>query len=155
MEVKIPFLRTGFNYDRDAASDESGIECLDPTLAQQQFRDEADINTIVRRFNLSGELPQGVSVPQYGDFTEVSDYHSALNLVIAADDAFMALPAYIRSRFENDAGKFVDFVSDEKNLDEARALGLVPGLKKQNLDPNPQDLGQKASGSAPAPVDKP
>jgi Chlamydia-phage Chp2 scaffold (Chlamy_scaf) len=49
-----------------------------------------------------------------------------LNAVIAADAAFMQLPADIRTRFNNDAGAFVDFCSDENNRAEAEKLGLVP-----------------------------
>ena len=42
--------------DMDEASVEAGLECKDDSLAVQSQRDEADINTIVRRFGLSGEL---------------------------------------------------------------------------------------------------
>lgn len=118
----VPFIRSPFNYDTNAASDESGLMCSDPSLAQQQFREDSDINTIVRRFNLTGELPSGVSVPQYGDFSQVSDYHSALNMVIAADHAFMAMPADIRARFDNDAGKL-----------SILFLILIIGLRPKNL----------------------
>lgn len=89
--------------------------CLDPTLAQQQFAEEADINTIVNKFLRTGEMPDEISKPQFGDFTAVVDnYHDALNFVIAADDAFSALPAKIRARFNNDAGAYVDFFNDPK-----------------------------------------
>lgn len=146
MKVEVPFFRTGFNYDRDAASDDSGIACPEPTLAQQQFREDSDINTIVKRFNLTGELPQGLTVPRYGDFTEVSDYHSALNLVKAADAAFLELPAHIRARFNHDAGAFVDFVSDDKNRSEAAELGILPpenGI--ESLGGSEQQTSQEAS----------
>lgn len=126
-EIKVPFVRSAYNYDRDAASDESGLMCSDPSLAQQQFREESDINTIVKRFNLTGQLPEQVSMPTYGDFDVVVDYKSALDAVIAADAAFMALPAHIRARFDNDAGAYVDFCSDlSKNAEEAVKLGLLP-----------------------------
>lgn len=148
----LPFLRTPFNYDTNASSDESGLMCSDPSLAQQQFREDSDINTIVRRFNLTGDLPQGVSAPQYGDFIAVTDYHTALNAVIAADAAFMSMPAHVRARFNNDAGAFVDFVSDPNNRKEAEELGLV--YKKQSLDPNAQRLGEETSDSASVSVDK-
>lgn len=146
--MKNTFCRAPFNYDIDTASAESGLVCSDPSLAQQQFREESDINNILKQFNITGQLPQGVATPQYGDFTEVTDYHSALNLVIQADEAFMALPAHIRSRFNNDAGLLVDFVSDPNNKDEAEKLGLTSMKREQTLDPNPQDLGQKPSESA-------
>ncbi len=123
--MKPPFLRTPFNYDRDAVSDESGLACPEPSLAQQQFRDEADINTILERFGRTGELVVPVNVPKFGDYSEVTDYHSAMNLVIEAQDSFDRLPAKIRSQFDNDPGKFVDFVMDENNRDKAVEMGLI------------------------------
>jgi phage internal scaffolding protein len=122
---KSPFLRTPYNYDLDAASNESGLHCEDATLTQQHFKDECDINNILRQFNITGLLPESPISPRYGDFTGISDYHSALNQVIAAEDEFMALPAQIRSRFENDPAKLIDFLENKENLDEAIKLGLV------------------------------
>lgn len=127
--MKPPFLRTPYNYDRDVASDESGLTCPEPTLAQQQFRDEADINTILERFGRTGELIVPVNVPQFGDYTEVGDYHSAMNMIIEAQSAFDALPARIRKEFDNDPGRFVDFVMDENNRDKAVEMGLIEAPK--------------------------
>ena len=127
--MKPPFLRTLYNYDRDLASDESGRACSEPTLAQQQFRDEADINTILERFGRTGELIVPVNVPEFGDYTEVGDYHSAMNMIIEAQSAFDALPARIRKEFDNDAGRFVDFVMDENNRDKAVEMGLIEAPK--------------------------
>jgi phage internal scaffolding protein len=123
--MKPLFLRTLYNYDRDAASDESGLACADPTLAQQQFRDEADINTILERFGRTGEVIVPVRAPEFGDYSEVTDYHTAMNMIIQAQDAFDALPARIRKEFDNDPGRFVEFVSDEKNRDKALEMGLI------------------------------
>lgn len=121
------FVRAGFpfNYDADKASDDAGLAPGGPSLAKQSFAEEVDINTIVRRFGLTGQLPDNVRVPQYGDFSEVTDYHSAMLQVRAAQEAFMELPAHVRSRFHNDPGELVDFVSDEANRAEAEKLGLV------------------------------
>lgn len=119
------FFRTGYNYDRDAASVESGLECKDPSLTQQQFAEDADINTIVRRFGITGKLPEGVRLPSYGDFTGVSDFRSAIAAIEQAEAAFMQMPANVRARFDNDPGAFVDFCSDDRNYAEAQALGLV------------------------------
>lgn len=125
-QIELPFVRTPYNYDRMKASDESGLLCPEPTKTQQQFKEETDINTIVQRFGITGELPSDVPVPQSGDFSDaVTDYQTALNLVIAADQAFMALPAQVRQRFNNDPARLVEFVSDADNRDEARKLGLL------------------------------
>lgn len=142
------FLRTPYNYDVMEASDASGLICDDPSLAQQHARDECDINTIVRRFGLTGELPNGVKAPRYGDFTEATDYHTSLNAVRAADAAFMQLPADIRTRFNNDAGAFVDFVSDDSNRAEAEKLGLVlPAASAAVSNPAPEGDGVAQSST--------
>lgn len=120
------FVRSPNNYDMKAASDESGLFCPEPTKTQQQFAEDADINVIVRRFGLTGELPDDYRAPQSGDFTGVTDYHSALNAVREADAAFMEVPAEIRARFDNDPAKLIKFVENAKNREEAIELGLVP-----------------------------
>jgi phage internal scaffolding protein len=119
------FIRTPYNYDTDEVSNETGLACPEPTMAQQQFREEADINTIMERFGRTGEIIAPVRMPQYGDFTGVNDYHTAMNAVVEAQASFDALPAAVRARFENDPGKFVEFCLDENNREEAVKLGLV------------------------------
>lgn len=125
MAIKAPFLRTPYNYDTIAASDESGLACEEPTLAQQQFKDETDINNILRQFNITGLLPEQSLSPRYGDFTGVSDYKTALDRVMAADEEFMNLPAQIRARFNNDTSELIQFLDNEENRLEAEKLGLI------------------------------
>lgn len=120
------FVRSPYNYDRRAAALEAQLICRDKSLAKQEFKEEVDINTIVDRFGIGYEMPEGVRMPTYGDFTGVADYHSAANAIAQANEAFDALPAQVRVRFANDPGAFVAFCSDDKNRDEAVKLGLVP-----------------------------
>lgn len=124
--MREPFLRTPYNYDMEAAGDEDAINNTEPSLTHQSMAEECDINTIIRRFGLSGELPVNQRMPTYGDFTQVTDFHTAMNAITEAREAFMAMPAEVRARFHNDPGEFVDFCSDETNINEARKLGLVP-----------------------------
>lgn len=127
----IPAIRAGAIgvqlYPHDEVSRETGLLC-DPEedLAQQQFKDEADINEIVRRFGLTGQMPDDVRVPVSGDFTGISDFQTALNAVTQAQEAFMDLPAEVRARFANDPQRLMEFVADGSNRDEAIKLGLVP-----------------------------
>lgn len=120
-----PFIRSAYNYDMNAASDASALHCPEETLTQQQFAEEVNINTIIKNFGLNGELPENVAVPQSGDFTGVTNFHEAMNIVRKSEEAFMEMPADIRERFSNDPGKFLDFVHDEKNLEEARKMGIA------------------------------
>lgn len=125
MSKNTVFLRTPYNYDRDAATNESGLACEEPSLAQQHFKDECDINNILRQFNITGLLPEQPLSPRYGDFTGIGDYHTALNRVIAAQEEFEALPAQIRARFDNDPSNLIEFLENENNRPEAEELGLV------------------------------
>ena len=118
-------VKNPITYDRDKNSRDSAFVFTKPGMAKQSFRDECDINNILRKFNVTGKLPIGSVQPTYGDFSGVTDYQSALNAVMEAQDSFLALPAKIRSRFDNDPALFVEFASDEANKDEMKALGLL------------------------------
>lgn len=120
------FLRAPHNYDTNRASDEAGLKCEDLSLTKQADAKDADINEIVRRFNITGQLPQNIRMPTYGDFTDIPTFQEAQNAIRLAQEAFDAMPAEIRSRFHNDPAEFVDFCSDENNRAEAIKLGLVP-----------------------------
>jgi len=119
------FVRSGFNYDRDAVSVSSGLVCEDMSRTIQSAKDESDINTIVRKFGLTGEFPNDLKMPQSGDFTDVPDFHTAMNLVRTAQEEFLRVPAEIRARFSNDPARLMAFVEDDANRDEARKLGFL------------------------------
>ena len=138
----VPFVRNPYNYDAGSVSRETGLVCHDLSLAVQDQAEEVDINTIVRRFGLTGKLPDNVVAPTYGDFTGVTDYQTALNAVIEADEAFMKMPADVRARFNNDPGAFVDFCSDGRNREEAEKLGLIvrPALPGQTAQEASSDV---------------
>lgn len=135
--MKAPFVRSPYNYDVAKASDESGLCCKDVSLAKQSFAEEVDINTIVRRFGLDGELPVGVRMPTYGDFSGVDDFQTAMHAVMDAKASFERMPAKVRARFDNDPARFVDFCSDDRNAEEVARMGLVtPEVyeRQQRLD---------------------
>jgi len=108
----------------------SDLRCEDPSLTQQNWKDEVDINYLLERFRVTGQLPQGVRLPTYGDFTGISDYRSALDVLNSARHSFMAMPAEVRARFGNDPGAFMEFFSKEENRAEAERLGLVLPAKQ-------------------------
>ena len=147
MDIEI---RQPNKYDVKKVSDETGIDCSgDEVRTQQHFAEECDINTIVRRFGLTGQLPTDVRMPVSGDFTGITDLHSAMIAVREATEAFEALPAEVRrDRFNNDPGAFVRFCSDDANAEEAKKLGLV---RPQEPAPAPIEV-KVVSQPAAAPV---
>lgn len=146
MAIKI-FLRAPYNYDADAVSRENGFDCGDPknSVTQQSFKDECDINEIVRRFGLTGEMPGDFAMPVSGDFTGVIDFQSAMNLVVAAQEEFMRVPADVRARFNNDPARLMAFLEDGRNYDEALKLGLVvTRVEKDRVGVPVADVGGKS-----------
>ena len=116
---------TGFNMNQNEISDATGLACADESMAIQSAEDESNINTIVRRFGLTGELPSNLRMPQTGDFTGLPDFHAAMNLVRQAQEEFVRVPADVRARFRNDPQEFMNFFENPDNYTEALELGLV------------------------------
>jgi phage internal scaffolding protein len=132
-------VKNPITYDRDKNSDLAKFVFVNPSRTKQSFRDECDINNILRQFNVTGQLPIGSVQPQYGDFSGITDYQSALNAVMAAQDSFLQLPAKLRARFDNDPALFVEFASDEANKDEMKALGLLRQETAQAVVSSPSE----------------
>lgn len=97
-----------------------------PTLTQQQFVEESDINNIIARYRVQGVVNAASQPPMFGDFSNLPSYQEALDIVNRGADSFMALSSDIRARFENDPAKFLEFASDPVNKDQLVVWGLVP-----------------------------
>ena len=126
-----PFVRSAYNYDAVAVGNETGLDCSivpdgeEKFRTKQSFAEECDINTIVRRFDLTGQLPENVRTPQVGDFTTVRDFRSAMEAVRLARESFDEMPADIRAKFGNDPAAFVDFCADQENVPQMLKWGLA------------------------------
>lgn len=106
------------------------LVCSDVSRTKQAFKQECDINHIMKKFkNVQGVdfLTQfnGYVGGQFGDFSNVTDYRSAIEQVRQAQGVFMALPSQVRRRFDNDPASFLDFVQNPANEKELVELGLA------------------------------
>lgn len=107
---------------------------------KQQFREQSDINYILRDYEKTGVFRNvNVNEPQYG-FVPAIDFHEAMQVVTLAQDNFARVPSEIRERFANDPGQFIEFVQNPDNADELRKLGLMRPLD----DPEPSQPAQQA-----------
>lgn len=105
----------------------------DPGLTEQSHKDSCDINRIMATYAKTGQMPILVDrVPQYGDFSSVHDYHSALNAIVLAEDVFMELSASIRKEFDNDPAKFLEAVEDPAQRDRLVELGVLSTSEADN-----------------------
>jgi phage internal scaffolding protein len=131
-------VRAAFAYDGDAVSREVSLMCPEETLTVQADKDDCDINTLVKRFGLTGTMPSNLRPPIQADFVGNMTYQEALDAIREADATFSELPADVRKRFDHNPAEFVAFCSDEKNLDEMRKLGLAvppPVVPEAVLEP--------------------
>lgn len=99
------------------------------SMTRQEFAAECDINTIMKKYEVTGQLPQNMQggEPVYFDTTTLPpDLMSAMAYLKSAEQAFMMLPAVVRREFDNDPVKFVDYGSNPANLEQMREWGLAP-----------------------------
>ena len=98
---------------------------------KQAFKDECDINNIMARF-MKGQVVTHMNehAGTYGELPLVEDYQQALNAVMLAQELFSTLPAGIRTKFDNDPAKYLQFVEDPENREEMVKLGLAEALPK-------------------------
>lgn len=95
-------------------------------VAQQQFKEQCDINNIMKNYMQTGEISHlNPKTGVYGDFSDVKNYQESLDLVIKAKETFDQLPAKVRTRFNNNPKELVEFCNDPKNIEEAIDLGLA------------------------------
>lgn len=113
-------------YTRFNRPPQVGLEFTEPSMTEQHFKDECDINTIVARYQETGVLPQGDRQPLFGDFAEFpQDLQSSQAYFDDAQERFMQLPAALRKEFDNDPVKLLAFISDGNNRQRAIQLGLI------------------------------
>jgi hypothetical protein len=104
------------------------LDCGGPekSMTKQEFRDESDINWIIKRYgpseltNLSGQRQ-----PMFGDFTGAEDFATAKEMVQDAMEAFDTLPSRLRAAHDNDPQKFLDWFDQASDAD-LRSAGLLP-----------------------------
>jgi len=120
------------------------------SMTQQEHKDDCDVNTILKRFQLTGELGRDSGPGQYLDCTVPGyDFQTAQNFIADAHSMFMELPSSIRERFGNDPGSLIAFMEDPRNAQEAISLGLVrPPMET----PDPVPFGSVSDGAASQPA---
>lgn len=115
---------------------------------QQSFRDECDINVLMKRFEQSGVLPSARDdVPQFADVSSMS-FESSMQQVAAVSGAFSMLDARTRARFGNDPSAMLDFLADPLNHAEAVKMGLMAEAKEVEHGSSQGVAGAESVGRA-------
>lgn len=102
-----------------------GIVFTEPSLAKQAFKDQCDINNVLKRYNATGVLDHVTALqPVYADLTQVGDLQQAFDIVRSAQDAFDALPSELRNELDNNPANLLSFIQNPANKERCVAYGL-------------------------------
>ena len=95
------------------------------SITKQSEKDSCDINLIMAHYTKTGVLThQRDHEAEYG-YASSDTFNESMQIVAKGQSMFAELPSAIRSKFENNPAKFLDFVQDEGNLEEMQEMGLA------------------------------
>ena len=110
-----------------------------PSRTQQQFKDECDVNNIIKKYKKTGLITHLQKNPgTYADLTNIPSYSEALQTIITASEAFNALPSDFRYELHNDPQELIKFLRDPANDERSIAMGLK--VKPEKPDTTQQDI---------------
>ena len=120
----------------------SGWNSDQESKVQEQFADACQTDTIIRKYNTMGINPFIASGgSEYLDTTQIPDFFVAQNAQVKVKEFFEGLPSDIRLEFNNDPMQFAEVVSDPKNADYLREIGVLEPLP-------PEAEGEKQPASS-------
>jgi len=122
-----------------------GIVFTDKSLTKQSFTKECDINNIMKKYQKTGAMDHvNKHEASYGYATS-DDFTASMAIVAKGQTMFEELPSSIRTKFENDPAKFLDFVQDKNNIKEMQELGLATKNDKTTTEPEPIIPAEKSA----------
>ena len=105
-----------------------------PSRTKQSFADDCNINLIVKRHAQRGLWDHLSPVaPRYGDFSKATDLQTAIELVTAAEEEFMQLPAAVRTLVDNDPVQLLNALADEDGFRDLVDAGLPTETKPEPI----------------------
>lgn len=121
-----------------------------PSETQQQFAEECNINNIMATYRRTGQINHlNRSKGIYQELAEFPpSFAEAMEIVATGKAAFGDLPSHVRSRFEHDPQKFIDFLGNPANREEAEKLGILEKAQLQKNDLNESNKQQPEKNSA-------
>lgn len=149
---KVTFPQARHDFAKSNGEDPVSV-AVGPSLTRQEFLEESDINSLMKRYetygtSVNGLRPDAQQQGFYADFTDMpNNLLDYLGMVKDAERAFMTLPAGIRREFDNDPVSFVDYASNPANLEQMRSWGLAPPAKAPEKPAEP--VKPASGGSAP------
>lgn len=131
------------------------IEDWGTPVVKEALAEDLEINKLIKRYNGDiGALQAAHNVEAFWGMDITSEgLKEAQERVEAVEEVFQMVPSEVRKAFKNDAGEFIDFATDPKNLRQMQDWGLVQQsstgdlngsqaeVTSDNLTPPPQTEG--------------
>lgn len=140
----------GMHVDKDGNPLASKKLVFNDGRTKQSFKDQCDINKILKKAQRTGSLAFANKYDQqvFGEF-EGYDLLEAHERIKRAENIFNELPSEVRREFANNAFAFIEFANDPEN--QGRLVELLPQLAEPDAYfPNPVRR-QAPPGDAAAP----
>lgn len=127
----------------------TGFSSDQPSKVQEQFADACQTDTIIRKYNMMGVNPFiAAGGSQYLDTTQIPSFVAAQNAQVKVKEYFEGLPSDIRLEFNNDPMQFAEVVSDPRNAEYLREIGVLaplPAEQEGEIDTaSSGDISEKA-----------
>lgn len=121
----------------------------EPSLTKQEFRDECDLNRIMKKYGVKNAFQMfQPKTGSYVDLTTAKSFEEAQNLIANAYSAFDSLPSKVRKRFSNNPQELLAFIHDSSNFEEGVSLGIFE-KPKPKLEPQNEPKNEPAPKSNP------
>lgn len=102
-----------------------GFKSNQKSRTKQEFKQDCDINVLLKRFTQSGSVLPVARPPVYGDATIYPEsFQDAMQIVAATNEAFDALPSDLRVAFQNDPRQYLSALQSEEGREFIRQHGL-------------------------------
>jgi hypothetical protein len=98
-----------------------------PSCTNMESFGKANIHEILKNFRINGtvENNQDVRPIEDADFSDNLPLREQLDRVLSVRNQFLKLPFDVRKRFDHNPLEMAEFLSDRRNIKEAKKLGLV------------------------------
>lgn len=95
-------------------------------VTKQEFKAECDVYNVLKQFQRTGVINHiARGSPRFEDLPSEVDLQDAMHMIQAAEEAFSALPARLRAKYQNDPGLFLRALEDPSNREEFVELGIL------------------------------
>lgn len=119
----------------------------EPSLTQQQFKDETDITRIVKRFGETGFIDHINTNPPRYDFATSQTFQEAQYLVAEATNAFNQLPSDTRAKYGNDPARWLDSLAEAPDEVPADVMPAAAVPSSESPESPPEDGSGVGTGS--------